>query len=406
MAKRAPKLIERPGLRNVAYGVTALCRLDQKNKRLEYCGYSVEDLAAHSSFEEVAWLLLHGEFPTEEESEKFCRELRFSQLRAIRSFGAHSGYVKNVLQQHLLHAHPMDILRSMVSVLGANMLGMAHVEMLHDHGVQTLGYLPVFVAAIGRHLAGTLEDSESFYAPTITRSDLPFPAARTFLELLRRDSPSEEEVRALDTSLILYAEHEFNLGTHVVHAIASSNSDLYSALCGAIGGLRGDLHGGANEAVLDLLKQIRTPDRVVSVLTEHMEQGPVMGFGHAVYKDGDPRCAIIKPFVEELAKTPEQKMFFEVACAVEEAMLTIKPGRKLYPNIDFWIAPLYEFLHIPQPLFTPIFAMARTAGWIAHFLEYRKRARDTKGRLILLRPRGRYVGPPSRAFVPMEERGN
>src|SRR3990167_7577640 len=255
--KRVSPPVYRPGLRNVISGETRICNLDARKKRLEYCGYSIEDLVAHASFEQVAWLLLFGELPTRKELECLGINFRRFQKEAIIGFWEDDyikivsfcevEYLKRVLKLHGTRSHPMDMLRSLVSVFGA------HDSTSPPVGIPLIASMPIFVAAIGRYLEGTLDNYSSvkrFYGTDHSS------IARVFLEFLRGVTATAEEVRALDTSLILYAEHEFNLGTHVVHAITSSNSDLYSAICGAIGGLKGNLHGGANEAVLDLLKEI------------------------------------------------------------------------------------------------------------------------------------------------------
>lgn len=400
----AVRMVERPGLRNVITGPTRLCRMDPRHRTLEYCGYSVAELATRSCFEEVAYLLLHNELPDEAQLAELRAALADTPLEDMM-FGVPQ-YVYMTFRAHAWRSHPMHMLRGLVSVFGANDVIFHPSDTPQRRAVRLLGIMPVLL----RYLALSSCDIATLRDAVVVTIDprmaaAPYSLAKVFLHLLKGKEPVLREAALLDASLILYAEHEVNIGTHALHAIASANADLYSAVCGAMGALSGDLHGGANEAALELLQEIGSTDRVEAVLRQKLQTGEsVKGFGHAVYKSGDPRCAILKPMVKAFAKEKGREDFYHLAEIVEKTMLGIKKGKKLYPNIDFWIAVLYELLDIPKTLFTPLFAMGRMAGWCAHYLEYRELNRSG-GRLNLMRPRARYVGYAPRPYVPIGERG-
>ncbi len=318
------------------------------------------------------------------------------------------GCARKLLVLMSQNAHPMDMLRTLVSFYGCN--GLAEKARKEDklfHAVALMAAMPVFVAAVGHYqkngkfmrISHWHEMAEREAAENQNAS-----AAKTFLRLLHNREPQYEEWRALDVSLMLYLEHEFNVGTHVAHAVTSANADIYSANIGGACALKGDAHGGANEAALTLLEEIGQKENAEEFIKNILSQSgeTVKGFGHAIYKHGDPRCAVMKPIVQKLARSKKEKALYELAEHAEELMFKMKG---LYPNIDYWTAPLYSFLKIPKALATPIFEMSRVVGWSAHHLEYLKLNRTEKGRLILIRPRSSaYIGPAPRQYVSISER--
>lgn len=401
------ELIVRHGLKNVGYSPTELCRLDEENRKIFYRGYDLAELAEHSTFEECAYLLLYGELPTEQQFQKFCNEIVDFRSAIIREFAPWGkGDARKLLALMNPKAHPMDMLRALISVFGCNALTDKAKESKLLHAIALMSAMPVFVAAIGHYQKNGKFMKISHFDTMAEREvaeNQSASAAKTFLRLLRNREPKEEEWRALDVSLMLYLEHEFNVGTHVVHAITSANADIYSANIGGACALKGDAHGGANEAALAMLEEIGAKEQAEEFIKNIFGKSgeTVKGFGHAIYKHGDPRCVVMKPIVKKLARGKKEKELYDLAEHVEELMLKIKG---LHPNIDYWTAPLYSFLKIPKSLATPIFEMSRTVGWSAHHLEYLKLNRTEKGRLILIRPRSsKYIGPAPRLYVPVNK---
>ena len=403
------ELIVRQGLKDVGYSPTELCFLDEENRKIFYRGYDLADLAEHSTFEECAYLLLYGELPTKEQFQKFCNQIVTIRSDIIGEFAPWGkGSARKLLVLMNQNAHPMDMLRALVSVYGCN--GLAEKVKIEDrlfHAIALMAAMPVFVAAVGHYQKNGKFMRISHWDAVAEREiaeNQNASAAKTFLRLLHNREPQDEEWQALDVSLVLYLEHEFNVGAHVAHAVTSANADIYSANIGGACALKGDAHGGANEAALTLLEEIGRKENAEKVIKKIMseEGGTVKGFGHAVYKHGDPRCAVMKPLVQKLARCKKEKTLYELAEHVEELMLKIKG---LHPNIDYWTAPLYSFLKISKTLATPIFEMSRVVGWSAHHLEYLKLNRTEKGRLILIRPRSSaYIGPAPRPYVPINKR--
>jgi len=398
------ELIVRQGLKNTAYAPTGLCLLD---KKILYLGYDLAELAARSTFEECAYLLLYGELPQKQQFQKFCNEIVDFRSAAIREFVTRGkGRARKLLALMNPAAHPMDMLRTMVSVFGCNALAEEAGKPQLFHATALMAVMPVFVAAIGHYQKNGKFMRVSHWCAVAEREvaeDQNASAAKAFLRLLHNREPKEEEWQALDVSLMLYLEHEFNVGTHIVHAVTSANADIYSANIGGACALKGDAHGGANEAALALLEEIGKKENAEEFIKNILGKSEtVKGFGHAIYKHGDPRCAVMKPLVEKMARTKKTKALYELAESVEKLMLNTK---KLYPNIDYWTAPLYSLLNIPKALATPIFEMSRTVGWSAHHMEYLKLNRTEKGRLILIRPRSSaYTGPAPRPYTPINER--
>ncbi len=362
-----------PGLEGVIAGETAISTITEG---LAYRGYPVTELAERCSFDEVAYLLLHGDLPTKQQQTDFTA--RVAKARSL----------PEPLYQLLRHLPPatnsMDALRSAVSVL-------AHFDPDVDGGPETtlakaerlLGQIPVAVAAQYR-LARHLE-------PVPPRPDLAHAAH--FLYLLRGSEATPFDVRALDVSLILYAEHEFNASTFTARVVTSTESDLHSAIVAAIGALKGRLHGGANEKVMDVLKAAGGPGTAEAWLRAAMSRKErVMGFGHRVYKAGDVRARILKEYARQAAEARGLTQWEETAAVFERIL---GDEKHLFPNLDWPAGRLYHAMGLEIPLYTPIFVMARVAGWAAHVAEQQANNR-------LIRPRSRYTGPAMRS-VPCGE---
>jgi 2-methylcitrate synthase len=365
------------GLRGISAGKTSISTVGKEGVGLTYRGYDVVDLAAHATFEEVAYLLFHGELPTETQLESYEGTLRGP--RALPSA------LRAVLERIPPDAHPMDVLRTACSLLGTLE---PERDFTQQHAVANR-LLAVFPAALlyWHHFTGRGTRIE-------TQSDERGIAGH-FLRLLHGRAPSDLERRAMDASLILYAEHEFNASTFAARVSAATLSDMYSAVTGAIGTLRGPLHGGANEAAMALIERFDSPSAAVAGVDQMLaRKEKIMGFGHAVYKTSDPRNPVIKSWAEKLAASAGHSRLFEISAAIEAHMWEKK---RLFANLDFYSACAYHCLGVPTSLFTPIFVLARTAGWTAHVIEQRADNR-------LIRPTADYTGPAKRAFVPIEKR--
>jgi 2-methylcitrate synthase len=364
------------GLRGISAGETAISSVGEGHG-LRYRGYDIVELAAQSTFEEVAWLLLRGALPSARELEEFGARLRTQRELPEQ--------LREVLERIPKSAHPMDVLRT-----GCSMLGTLEPE--GDFGRQL---------AVAERLIATFPGILIYwqhYAQTgkriRTTSDARGTAAH-FLTLLHQRPPSALHERALDSSLILYAEHEFNASTFTARVCAATLSDMYSAVTGAIGSLRGPLHGGANEAAMELVERFDSPaaaERGVKGMLERKEK--IMGFGHAVYRTFDPRNAVIKAWAKQLGAEAGDRVLYPVSETVETVMWNEK---KLFPNLDFYAASAYRFMGIPTPLFTPIFVCARVSGWTAHIIEQRANNK-------LIRPTADYTGPDPREYVPLGAR--
>ncbi len=359
------------GLAGVIAGDSAICQCGAGEHGLHYRGYSIDDLAKHSSFEEVAWLLTRGELPNTNELAEYR-----SKLKGLRDLPP---ILKNVLEQIPASANMMDLLRTGCSVLGNLEQESAHHEQL----------------AIADRLIACFS-SMLFYwwnfhkkkERTILKTDQDSLAGH-ILTLLNGTAPDPIATHCLDVSLILYAEHEFNASTFTVRTITSTLSDFYSAICGGIGALRGSLHGGANEFAMHMLERFRDPDDAeASVLQMLSKKQLIMGFGHRVYKTSDPRSEVIKAWAHKLSLTSNEPQLFEIAKRVEEVMWSEK---RLFPNLDFYSALAYHYIGIPTPMFTPLFVMSRIAGWSAHIIEQRAHNK-------LIRPLAHYIGPAPRPY--------
>jgi 2-methylcitrate synthase len=365
------------GLRGVSAGQTAIATVGHEAEGLRYRGYDVVDLAAHAAFEEVAYLLLRGELPTKPELAAY--RTRLQGLRALPPA------LLEVLERIPQGAHPMDVLRTGCSMLGT-------LEREGDFARQ-LDVADRLIAAFPGMLLYWLQHAlHGRRIDTVTAEE---GVAGHFLRLLHGQRANELHVRALDASLILYAEHEFNASTFAARVCAATLSDFYSAVTAAIGTLRGPLHGGANEAAMALIERFASPDDAVAGVQRMLERKEkVMGFGHAVYRTADPRNAVIKAWAKQLGDDTGDTRLYAVSEAIETLLWRAK---KLFANLDFYSASAYRFMGIPTPLFTPIFVCARIAGWAAHIVEQRANNK-------LIRPTADYVGPAPREYVPLAQR--
>ena len=367
------------GLEGVVAGVSALCDIDGRTGRLLYCGYDIADLAEHSSFEETAYLLWHGELPSAEDLDDVRRQLREQREPhpAVWDLARAAG----------ADANPMSVLRSQVSLLGA--LDPEAGDVSEAANRRKAARL---VAQTGTLVAGT-ERIQQGLAPVAPRPELSLAA--DFLHMLRGDAPDAEEVRAFDVALVLHAEHGMNASTFAARVTAATLSDMHSAVTSAIGALKGPLHGGANERVMELLRELPSVEATPAAVREMLEQKRrIMGFGHRVYRTEDPRATILRRWSRRLGERAGDTRWYELTLALDH---TVREEKGLYPNVDLYSASAYTSLGLPQRIFTPIFAMSRMAGWTANVIEQH---RDNR----LIRPDSDYVGPAPREYVPLEAR--
>ncbi len=365
------------GLRGQSAGQTALCTVGKTGTGLTYRGYDISDLAAGASFEEVAYLVFHGELPNAAALDAY--RARLKGLRGLPTA------LKEVLERIPASAHPMDVLRTGCSMLG-NLEPEGDFTNQQQVADRLLGALPSIVNYWYRF------SHDGVRIDVDTNED---SLAGHFLATLKGESPSELFRRVLDVSLILYAEHEFNASTFTARVCASTLSDMHSCVTGAIGSLRGPLHGGANEAAMALIEQFDTPAAAADAVRSLLERKQVvMGFGHAIYRTSDPRNTIIKSWAERLAEEVGDRTLYPISCAVEKVMWDEKA---LFANADFFHAPAYRFMGIPTKLFTPIFVCSRVSGWTAHVMEQRVDNR-------IIRPSADYIGPTPRAFPALADR--
>ncbi len=368
-----------PGLEGVIAGETDICEIDQERASLTYRGYDIKDLAVKSTYEEVVYLLLHGELPTKPRLEEFDALLK--KDREVPSV------VVDVFRKIPEEAHSMDVLRTGVSILGAfdpEVEDGSHEANIRK-AVRIVSKMPTLVAYASR-LARGLE-------PVDPRED--FGLAENFLYMLHGEAHDPPGPGIFDKTLIVYAEHEFNASSFSARVTSSTLSDLHSAITSAVGTLKGPLHGGANAAVMHMLQEIKEPDQVEPWIKEALEnKRRIMGFGHRVYKHGDSRAPILRQASRELCEAVGFCKWHELALMVEE---TVKREKGLLPNVDFYTASIYHVLGIPIPVFTPIFAMARSAGWCAHVIEQLDNNR-------LIRPRSIYKGNKGLKYLPMGDR--
>ena len=365
------------GLRGQSAGTTALCTVGKTGTGLTYRGYDISDLARGATFEEVAYLIFHGELPGAADLAAYRAKLK--GLRGLPDA------LKEVLERIPASAHPMDVMRTGCSMLG-NLEPEGDFENQQSVADRLLGTLPSIVNYWYRY------SHDGVRVETETDED---SLAGHFLATLTDGSPKPLFERVLDVSLILYAEHEFNASTFTARVCASTLSDLHSCITGAIGSLRGPLHGGANEAAMALIEQFEaSEDAAEAVRGMLARKDVIMGFGHAIYRKSDPRNAIIKDWAEKLAAEVGDNRLYPISCAVEKTMWDEK---ELFANADFFHAAAYHFLGIPTKLFTPLFVCSRLTGWAAHVMEQRSNNR-------IIRPSADYIGPEPRSFVALADR--
>jgi 2-methylcitrate synthase len=367
------------GLADVIAGQTSISTVGKAGRGLTYRGYSIDDLASHGTFEETAFLLLYGTLPNDIQLKNYKEKL--TTLRQLPAG------VLSILEQLPGSTHPIDVLRTGVSALAA-----FEPENEECDAYQIADRLIASSASMLLYWYHYHDSGKRIDTVTDRQS-----VAGHFLQLLHGHPPSELHEKAFDVSLVLYAEHEFNASTFAARVTASTLSDIYSAITTGIGTLRGPLHGGANEAAMELIEQFGSPSEAESGIMQMLKDKKlIMGFGHRVYSVSDPRSDIIKRWSSKLSSDSRSSMIYQISECIERIMLQEK---KLFTNLDFYSASAYRFMGIPTSLFTPIFVISRTSGWASHIIEQRANNR-------IIRPNAEYIGPELLPWLPIEQRSD